>query len=161
MTTVAASLLVAVLVQGQPQVEVRIVRVPVQPAGNGQVVPGPVAPVPSPEGPRPGSSPKDAERLPATVGGSVLFALVGLDLAQLYDPDRLSPETSYPGLRDRVLREGIDSLPTPFPGPIAKPAAGPLPYREFLDEVLDTPTTDEPAAKRPPLETLSYPGANS
>jgi hypothetical protein len=161
MTTVAASLLVALLVRGQPPVEVRIVKVPVEAAGNGEVLPGPDAQVPPGEGPRLGPPRENPERLPAPVPGSGLFALVGLDWAQLYDRDRLSPETSYPGLRDRVLREGVDSWPAPSPGTDVKSTSAPVPYRKLLNRALGTPQSDEPALNRPLLENLLFPGAHS
>jgi hypothetical protein len=161
MTAVAASLLVALLVRGEPPVEVRIVKVPVEAGGNGEVVPSPHTPVPPGEGPRVGPPQENPERLPEPGAGSGLFALVGLDWAQLYDRDRLSPETSYPGLRDRVLREGVDSWPAPSPGANVKPASAPVPYRKLLNRVLGTPQSDEPVPDRPLLQTLLYPGGHS
>ena len=161
MTAVAASLLVALLAQPEPRVEVRVVKVPVEPAGNGEVVPGPNAPTPRAEGPRIGPPPENPESFPKPVAGSGLFALVGLDWTQLYDRDRPGSATSYPSLRDRVLREGVDSWPAPSPGANVKPTSAPLPYRKLLEKALGTPPSDKPVSDRPLLQTLLYPGANS
>jgi len=161
MTAAAASLLVALLLQGKPRIEVRIVKVPVEPAGNGEVVPGPNVPTAPAVGPRVALLLENPKLLPEPVAGSGLFALVGLDWAQLYDRDRLSSDTSYPGLRDRVLREGVDSWPTPFPVADVKPTSAPVPYRKLLNRVLGSPESDEPVPDRPLIQTLLYPGANS
>jgi len=161
MTAVAASLLVALLAQPEPRVVVRIVKVPVEPAGNGEVVPAENLPVPPGEGPRPGPLRDTPGAFPESAPRGGLFALVGLDWAQLYDRDRLSSDTSYPGLRDRVLREGVDSWPTPFPVADVKPTSAPVPYRKLLNRVLGTPESDEPVPDRPLIQTLLYPGANS
>jgi hypothetical protein len=161
MTAVAASLLVALLLQGQPRVEVRIVKVPVEPAGNGQVVPGENLPVPPAAAPRIGPLPDKPEAFPKPVAGSGLFALVGLDWAQLYDRERPGSETSYPSLRERLLREGVDSWPAPSPGANVKPTPAPLPYRKFLEKVLGTPASDEPVPDWPLIQSLFHSGANS
>ena len=160
MTAAAASLLVAPLIQPpEPRVEVRIVKVPVEPARN-EVALGPDAPAPA-EGPHLRPPPEDPEPSPKPVAGSGLFALVGLDWAQLYNRDRLGSETSYPGLRDRVLREGIDSWPAPSPGADVKSTSAPVPYRKLLNRVLGTPTSDEPVPDWPLIQSLFHSGANS
>lgn len=160
MTAVAAALLVMVF-RFEPQVEVRVVKVPVERTGNGKLVPGPEAPRPPSEGPRLGPLPEGPEPSPRPAAGSGLLALVGLDWEQLYDRDRFGSETSYPGLRDRVLREGVDSWPGPSPVADVKPASAPLPYRKLLNRVLGSPGSDESVPDRPLIPTLFYPGANS
>jgi hypothetical protein len=161
MTAVAATLLVMLLLRPEPQVEVRIVKVPVERRGNGEAAPAASAPTPPGEGPRHGPLPESPEPLPKPAAGSGLLALVGLDWAQLYDRDRLGSEMSYPSLRDRVLREGVDAWPAASPGTNVKPTAAPLPYRELLEKALGTPAPNGRVPERPLLENLLYPGANS
>ncbi len=161
MTAVAATLLVALLVRGQPQVEVRVVKVPAEPAGNGEVAPGPDTPAPRTDGPRLAPLPDSPGPFPRPVAGSGFFALVGLDWAQLDDRERPGSEKSYPRLLDQVLREGIDSWPAPSPVADLAPASAPVPYRELLQRVLGTPGSDGSVPDWPLIQTLFYPGANS
>jgi hypothetical protein len=161
MTAVAATLLVMLLLRPEPQVEVRIVKVPVERRGSGEAAPGANAPKPPGEGPRHGPPPENPKLLPKPVAGSGLFALVGLDWSQPYDRDRLGSEMSYRSLRDRVLRDGVDAWPSPPPGADVKPMPAPLPYRKLLEKALGTPAPDGPVPDRPLLENLLYPGANS
>ncbi len=152
MTALAAGLLVALLLPGEPRVVTRVVTIPVAPVGSDAVAPNRHLPPPSGGGP---------EALPETVSGTGLLAWVGLDWSRLYDRERFGSERTYPGLLDRALRDGVDSLGSSLPVADVEPRSSPATYRELLDSLLENRASDEPAPAGPLMPPLLYPGANS
>jgi hypothetical protein len=159
MTAVAATLLVMLLLQPEPQVKVRMVKVPAGHPGNDDVVPG-TGHKASP------SDRKQVEPLPREPSlqppqRSSLLASVGWDWLHLFDRGPSGSETSYSRLLGQVLREGSEDWPLPRPVADAERASVPVLHRELRDRLLGTPASKQPVPDWPLIQTLFSPGANS
>ena len=161
MTTVAATLLVMLLLRPETPAEVRFVEVPAESPGDRDLAPDGKLPARPPEDRPVEPSPEPREPSAEPAPRSSLFASVGWDWLQLSDRGQLGPEASYPRLLDKVLKEGIDDWPLPAPVGGARRASAPVPYRELLNQELGKPASNSSGPDRPLINTLLYPGANS
>ena len=161
MTAVAAALLVMLLSQPEPSVEVRIVEVPVEAPGSDDLAADETLPTAPRDGRDVEPLPDWQEPLPKPAPRSGLLALVGLDWLSLTDRGQLGPAGSYPRLLDQMLEGGTDDweAPTYMVGP--EDAYAPVPYRELLNSLLGNPEPAKSPPHRPLMHTLFYPGANS
>ena len=137
MTIVAATLAVLLMFRPEPEVVERTVRVPAAAAQVEKPLPETAVPtIPaveaagSPEPDREASPPALPYETPGFLASLFFGDYLGLDR-----PERW--KTSYPGLRDRVLAQGLDSWPTVVSRGARRPPSPQLTHRELYEELLE------------------------